>query len=110
MQKQGWHTYHVYILTNQHKSVLYTGVTNYLAKRLFQHQEGFRLNKNNFTAKYQCRHLLYYEEFTWVHNAIAREKEIKGWLRVKKLDLIKTINPDLNFLEYLFPYQDSSLP
>jgi len=81
-----------------------------LAKRLFQHQEGFRLNKKNFTAKYQCRHLLYYEEFTWVHNAIAREKEIKGWLRVKKLDLIKTINPDLNFLEYLFPYQDSSLP
>jgi putative endonuclease len=46
--------------------------------------------------------LLYYEKFTWIQEAIAREKEIKGWRKEKKLNLIKTINPDLNFLNHLF--------
>jgi putative endonuclease len=45
---------------------------------------------------------LFYEKFTWIQEAIAREKEIKGWDRNKKLQLIKTINPDLEFLNYLF--------
>jgi putative endonuclease len=45
---------------------------------------------------------LYYEKFTWIQEAISREKEIKGWSRNKKLDLIKTINPDVDFLNYLF--------
>jgi putative endonuclease len=108
MQKEGWHNYHVYILTNKSKSVLYTGVTNYLARRLFEHKEGIRENKKSFTARYNCKHLLYYERFTWVQEAIAREKQIKGWTRLKKFELIKTINPEMNFLEDLFPYQDSS--
>ncbi|MGI9553263.1 MAG: GIY-YIG nuclease family protein [Aurantibacter sp.] len=101
----GSHTYHVYIITNKNKTVLYAGVTNYLAKRLYQHAENIKLKKKTFAARYKCRHLLYYEKFTWVQEAIAREKEIKGWRREKKIALIKTINPDMNFLEYLFPYE-----
>ena len=105
LRGEGHHTYHVYITTNKNKTVLYTGMTNYLAKRLFQHVENIRLNKKTFAAKYKCKHLLYYEKFTWVHDAIAGEKEIKGWRREKKIALIKTINPDMNFLEYLFSYE-----
>lgn len=108
MHNEGWHTYHVYIFTNLNKTVLYTGVTNHLAKRLFQHKMAIKENEKTFVGKYKCKHLVYYEKFTWVQDAIAREKQIKGWLRVKKIDLIKTINPDFNFLEYLFPYVDSS--
>tara|TARA_Y100001933_G_scaffold108894_2_gene109060 strand:+ start:43634 stop:43984 length:351 start_codon:yes stop_codon:yes gene_type:complete len=106
MFNEGWHTYYVYILTNQHKTVLYTGMTNNLAKRLYQHRENIREKSKTFVARYKCSHLLYYEEFTWVQEAIAREKEIKGWVRRKKLDLIKGSNPDLKFIEKLFPYQD----
>ncbi len=102
---EGYHVYHVYIITNKNRTVLYTGVTNYLAKRLYQHTENIKLNKKTFAAKYKCKHLLYYQKFTWVHDAIAKEKEIKGRRREKKIALIKTINPDMNFLEYLFPYQ-----
>ena len=106
MNNEGSHIYYIYILTNQTKSVLYTGMTNYLAKRLFQHKEGIRLKKKSFTSKYKCRHLVYYEKFTWVHNAITREKEIKGWRREKKIELIKTSNPKMSFLEDLFPYNE----
>ncbi len=102
MQKEGWHTYYVYILTNKNRTVLYTGMTNNLAKRLFQHSENIHLGKKTFAAKYKCKHLLHYEKFTWVYDAIAREKEIKGWLRAKKLELIKKENPGLDFLEGLF--------
>ena len=105
MYSEGHHTYHVYIITNQHKSVLYTGVTNYLARRLYEHNLNVFDKKKTFASKYKCRYLLYYEKFTWVHEAIAREKEIKGWRREKKINLIKTINPKLNFLEYLFLFQ-----
>lgn len=110
MHSEGHHTYHVYIITNKSKSVIYTGVTNYLSRRLFEHSENIKLKKKTFASKYKCKHLLYYEKFTWVHEAIAREKEIKGWSREKKMDLIKTINPNLNFLEYLFPYKYSKSP
>jgi putative endonuclease len=103
---EGSHTYHVYIITNKTKTVLYAGVTNYLAKRLFQHSENIRLNKKTFAARYKCKHLLYYQKFGWIQDAIAREKEIKGWRREKKSNLIKSINPELNFLEYLFPFQE----
>ncbi len=102
MNLQGWHTYYVYILTNRNKTVLYTGVTNNMARRLMEHQENILSKKRTFAARYNCRHLMYYEKFTWVHNAIAREKEIKGWLRVKKLNLIKRMNPEMEFLEHLF--------
>lgn len=105
MHTVGYHTYHVYIITNKSKSVLYTGVTNYLARRLLEHSENIKIKKKTFAAKYKCKHLLYYEKFTWVQEAIAKEKEIKGLSREKKMSLIKTINPHLNFLEYLYPYQ-----
>jgi len=105
MYGSGYHVYHIYIITNKTKSVLYTGITNFLAKRLFEHSENIKAKKKTFAAKYKCKHLLYYEKFTWVQKAITREKEIKGWSRDKKIKLIKTINPNLNFLEYLFHYQ-----
>ncbi len=61
MFQVGYHTYYVYIITNKNKSVLYTGVTNYLAKRLFQHSENIRLKKKTFASRYNCSYLLYYE-------------------------------------------------
>ena len=107
MNYEGHHVYHVYIITNQSKSVLYIGVTNYLARRLHEHNRNILDKKKTFAARYNCRHLLYYEKFTWIQEAIACEKEIKAWRREKKMNLIKTINPKFNFLEYLFPFENS---
>ncbi|WP_286969153.1 GIY-YIG nuclease family protein [Flavobacterium sp. UBA4854] len=98
--QEGFHTYFIYILTNKSKSVFYVGVTNNLKKRLMKHKENILLNNKTFASKYNVEFLLYYEKFTWIQEAIAREKEIKGWRREKKIDLIKTINPELKFLEY----------
>lgn len=98
--QEGFHTYYTYILTNKAKTVLYIGVTNNLKIRLKQHEES--LNPNLFTAKYNVHFLIYYEKYTWIQIAIAREKELKGWKRDKKIELIKDLNPDLNFLNYLF--------
>lgn len=100
--QEGYHTYYIYIITNKAKTVLYTGVTNNLKIRLQQHQENITSNNPTFASRYQVHFLLYYEKFTWIQEAIAREKEIKGWRKEKKLDLIKTINPNLNFLNDLF--------
>jgi putative endonuclease len=100
--QEGFHTYYIYILTNKPKSVFYTGVTNNLRKRLNQHQENILLKNKTFASKYNVEFLLYYERFTWINEAIAREKEIKGWRREKKLELIKSIKPDFEFLNYLF--------
>lgn len=102
---KGIHTYHVYIITNKNKTVLYTGVTNDLARRLYEHSENMRLHNKSFAAKYNCEYLLYFEKFTWIQEAIGREKEIKGWSRSKKETLIKTINENMEFLNDLFPYQ-----
>jgi putative endonuclease len=98
--QEGYHNYYVYILTNKAKTVLYTGVTNNLKIWLQQHKES--LNPNSFTAKYNVHYLLYYEKFTWIQIAIAEEKEINGWKKDNKISLIKTINPELSFLNYLF--------
>jgi len=95
---EAYHTYYIYIITNKAKTVLYTGVTNNLGLRLQQHQNG--LNPQSFTSKYKIHYLLYFETFTWIQDAILREKQIKGWRKEKKIDLIKTLNPDLEFLEY----------
>ena len=94
--------YVVYIITNKHKTVLYTGVTNNLSRRLIEHNENIRLGRKTFAAKYKCKHLLYYEAYDWAQDAIAREKQIKGWVRAKKLELIKTTNPNFDFLEGVF--------
>ena len=82
--------YYVYIMTNNSKT-LYTGVTNNLMRRVYEHK-----NKmiDGFTKKYNITKLVYYEETNDVQAAIAREKQIKGWLRKKKIDLIEIMNPE----------------
>ena len=81
--------YYVYILTNKLNSVLYIGVTNNLEHRVYQHKEG---KGSQFTKKYKCNKLIYYEEYKYINEAIAREKELKGWSRKKKEILINKIN------------------
>ena len=97
---EGIYTFYIYILTNKNRSVLYTGVTNNLHKRLKQHED--KTNPNSFTAKYNAHYLIYYEKFSWIHQAIEREKEIKNYSRAKKLELIREINPNLEFKNHLF--------
>jgi putative endonuclease len=87
--------YYVYILTNRHKNVLYVGVTNSLTRRLSEHEDG--INKG-FTRMYNCCYLIYFEAFRSIVRAIKREKEIKGWRREKKEDLIASMNPSYIFL------------
>jgi putative endonuclease len=87
--------HYVYVMTNKHKSVLYIGVTNNLKRRLVEHENGLY---NGFPKKYNCHYLLYYEEFRSINNAIKREKELKGWRRSKKDELIKSKNPQIHFL------------
>lgn len=91
------HHYYVYITTNPERTVLYTGVSNNLERRLIEHWMN-RGDARTFAGKYYCYNLVFYEEYQYVNNAIAREKEIKGWRRQKKLELIKTMNPDRTFL------------
>lgn len=91
------YNYYVYILTNASRSVLYIGVTNDLARRLFEHSDK-DASTNSFTKKYHCKYLIYYEHFTHVDHAIEREKELKKWRREKKEALIKTENSDWKFL------------
>ena len=97
---EGIYTFYVYILTNKNRTVLYTGVTNNLHKRLKQHEEN--INPNSFTAKYNIHFLIYYEKFGWINQAIEKEKEIKNYPRAKKLDLIRHVNPNLDFKNHLF--------
>ena len=98
MKPIGTHNYFVYLITNITKTVLYCGVTNNLNVRLFEHKEDSLGEKKHFAGKYNCYYLVYYERFQNIDQAIIREKQIKGWSRKKKDDLIKTINPELNFL------------
>ena len=92
------HNYYVYILTNPGRTVLYTGVTNNLDRRLAQHVAAFNEKRNCFTSRYNCLNLIYYEWYFNILEAIAREKEIKGWKRWKKEKLISTFNPEWCFL------------
>jgi len=82
-------------MTNHTNTVLHTGITNNLEKRVFQHKYQ---TKNSFTAKYHVYKLVWFEEFRNVTDAIAAEKKIKGWTRVKKIYLIKTINQNFEDL------------
>ena len=91
------HDYYVYITTNPRKTVLYVGVTNNLSVRLQQHFEN-RGEKETFAGRYYCHKLLYWEHYKYVNDAIAREKELKTLTREKKMELIKSINPDLGFI------------
>ena len=82
---------YVYIITNQNNTVLYTGVTSDLIKRIWQHK-----NKivNGFSAKYNCNKLVYYEAGNDIEECILREKQIKAGSRLKKIELIQKVNPD----------------
>lgn len=87
--------YWIYIMSNANRNVLYIGVTNNLYRRCMEHKSGII---EGFTQKYKCHDLLYYEEFQQVEDAIAREKELKGWRRSKKDALIRSKNPTLEDL------------
>jgi putative endonuclease len=81
--------YFVYIVTNRSKT-LYVGMTNSILRRIFEHKTK---TTEGFTSKYRLDRLVYWERHMSVHSAIAREKQIKGWLRIKKIQLIVEKNP-----------------
>jgi len=83
-------TYYIYILASSFQK-LYTGVTNNLPLRIHQHKTD--KNSKSHTARYKINKLVYYERFEYIQNAVAREKQIKGWLRIKKLQLIVATSP-----------------
>ena len=83
--------YYVYIITNKHNTVLYTGVTNDLRRRLYEHKMKLL---PGFTSKYNASKLVYYAVFEDVNAAIAREKQIKAGSRLKKIALIESMNPE----------------
>jgi putative endonuclease len=85
MEKQ----YYVYIMTNKNTTVLYTGITNNLKRKVFEHKEKLI---DGFSKKYNITKLVYYETLRDVSNAILREKQIKGGSRAKKIELINSIN------------------
>jgi putative endonuclease len=91
MQKQ----FYVYIVTNKNHTVLYTGVTSDLKKRVYQHKEKMA---DGFTQKYNISKLVYYQLAHDARSAILREKQIKGGSRAKKVDAINAMNPEWNDL------------
>jgi len=97
-------SYYIYILTNK-SNTLYIGVTNNLRKRLWEHK-----NKlvEGFSKKYSLDTLIYFEEYQNISQVIVREKQIKGWLRKKKIKLIKTINPNFEDLGVKFNFSQTS--
>jgi putative endonuclease len=89
-QRMERHHYWVYILTNR-SGGLHVGLTNDLVRRVSEHCNG---EVPGFTSRYRMYHLVYYEEFKYVNDAISRECQLKGWRRAKKIRLIQSYNPD----------------
>lgn len=85
-------TYYIYILTNSSMKALYTGITSDLRERISEHKN--KKYPNSFSAKYSVDRLVYFETYNEVNDAIAREKQLKGGSRKKKVDLIISFNPD----------------
>ena len=83
--------YHVYIVTNRKHGTLYTGVTNDLARRTYEHREGL---VPGFTKKHGCKQLVWFEVHSDITVAILREKQVKKWLRPWKEELIEAVSPD----------------
>ena len=83
--------YFVYILTTENNKVMYVGVTNNLQRRLYEHQQEIA---DSFTKRYHIHKLVYFEHTYDVKEAITREKQIKGWTRVKKNALVESMNPE----------------
>ncbi|MDB4927262.1 GIY-YIG nuclease family protein [Mucilaginibacter sp.] len=79
------------MVTNKGNTVIYIGVTNDVRRRIWDHKQGVN---NGFTKRYGCNKLIYYEEFQWIQDAIAREKQLKAGSRQKKVDLINFENPE----------------
>ena len=91
--------YYIYILTNYTNKVLYTGMTNNLCRRTYEH----KLDVNeSFSRKYKTHKLVYYEKYSHPQDAIVREKQIKGFLRMKKIALIEEMNPNWKDLSEFF--------
>ena len=91
--------YYVYILTNKDNSVMYIGVTNDLRRRLYEHKNQ---EIDGFTKKYNVYKLVYFEEYSDIGDAIAREKQLKRWVRLKKNLLVEKQNPNWNDLGEYF--------
>ena len=83
--------YYVYIMTNSPPTTLYIGVTSSLERRVYEHQKKLH---EGFTKRYNLNRLVYFEETEEVLSAIAREKQLKGWLRRRKAALVETMNPE----------------
>ena len=93
--------YYVYILTTKHNSTLYIGVTNDLGRRICEHKNA---TFDGFTKKYHVHKLVYYESHKYVKDAIFREKRLKGLLRIRKNELVETLNPEwIDLSDKLFP-------
>lgn len=91
MPKRAYHNYWVYILTNKPNGVIYIGVTGGIDDRMERH---VLIKGNSFSAKYKLRHLVYFEEFQFIEDAINREKQLKNWHRQWKINLIEKENPN----------------
>ncbi|RJP26156.1 MAG: GIY-YIG nuclease family protein [Actinobacteria bacterium] len=89
--------YYVYIMTNRRNDVLYTGVTNDLRRRVYEHKAG---EMGGFTSRYKIKKLVYFEVFDSIDEAIAREKRIKGGSRMRKIKLVDRINEEWMDLSY----------
>ena len=85
-------SYFVYMMTNQSDDVLYTGVTNDLVRRVYEHKT--HIDPKAFTSRYNIEKLVYYEQYSEPEYAITREKQIKGWNRARKNKYINEMNPD----------------
>src|SRR4051812_17517807 len=95
MRRPNVHQYFVYLMSNEWETALYTGVTNDIKRRVWQHKNG---TFDGFTKRYSCNRLVHVETYQDINDAIAREKQIKGWSRAKKNVLIKENNPKWNDL------------
>ena len=108
LAKRAEGSHNPYMMTDASRSVLYIGVTNSLVRRVYQHQQG---EVAGFTQRYKLNRLVYYESFERPHDAISREKQLKGWTRAKKNALIATKNPkwsELSAMLYQPPRDPSS--
>lgn len=91
----GYKAYYVYLMTNKTNSVIYTGVTNNLVRRVREHRNK---RASSFTSRYNVTKLVWFEIFGDINEAIKREKQLKAGSRKKKIDLIKKVNPDFSDL------------
>lgn len=92
------HSYYIYIISNHTNKVLYTGVTRDLRRRIYEHKNELI---DGFSKKYKLKKLIYFEEYISIHEAIAREKQLKNWHREWKMNLIQSKNPSYKDLSYL---------